>query len=54
MLAKVADYYTREVDNMIKNFTKIIEPVLIIFMTFIVGFIAVSIFMPLTDIISSM
>ncbi|MBN1492858.1 MAG: type II secretion system F family protein [Candidatus Omnitrophica bacterium] len=54
MLAKVASYYTREVDNMIKNFTKIIEPVLIIFMTIIVGFIAVSIFMPLTDIMQSM
>ncbi|MFC1808978.1 type II secretion system F family protein [Candidatus Omnitrophota bacterium] len=54
MLGKVAGYYTREVDNMIKNFTKIIEPVLIIFMTVIVGFIAVSIFMPLTDIMEGM
>ncbi len=54
MLAKVADYYTREVDAIIRNFTKIIEPVLIVFMTVIVGFIAVSIFMPLTDIMQSM
>jgi type IV pilus assembly protein PilC len=54
MLAKVAQYYTREVDNIIKNFTKIIEPVLIVFMTFIVGFIAISIFLPLTDIMQNM
>lgn len=50
MLSKITDFYDREVDEAIKSFTKLIEPVLLIFMTLLVGFIAVSLFLPLTDI----
>jgi len=54
ILVKVSEFYDREVDTAIKNFTKIIEPVLIVFMTVIVGFISLSIFLPLTDIMEGL
>ena len=54
MLVKIADFYTKEVDNAIKTFTKLIEPLLIVFMTVVIGFIAISIFLPMADIMGSM
>jgi len=52
MLTKVSDYYDREVNNSINNLTKIIEPVLLVGMAVIVGFIAISILDPITDLIT--
>jgi len=54
ILSKVADFYNREVDAAIVGFTKVIEPAMIVFMTVVVGFISVSIFLPMTDIMSGM
>ena len=53
MLEKVSSYYDREVNTAIANLTKIVEPVLLIFMAAVVGFIAVSILDPITDLITS-
>lgn len=53
MLEKISDFYDREVDQAVKTFTKMIEPVLLVFLTFIIGFIAVSIFLPLADVMSA-
>lgn len=53
MLEKVAYFYDREVDLAIQNFTKLLEPMLIVVMTFVIGFIGVSIFTPLADLIRS-
>jgi type IV pilus assembly protein PilC len=50
MLSKVTDFYDREVEEAVKAFTRLIEPVMLIFMTVVVGFIAISLFLPLTDI----
>jgi len=50
MLEKVAEFYDREVNNSIEIFTKLIEPVLIVVMTMVIGFIAICIFLPMTDI----
>jgi type IV pilus assembly protein PilC len=47
MLAKVADFYEDEVDAAIKGLTSLLEPVMIIFIGAIVGFIVVSMYMPL-------
>jgi len=47
MLAKVADFYEDEVDAAIKGLTSLLEPVMIIFIGGIVGFIVVSMYMPL-------
>jgi len=54
MLAKVADFYEAEVDAAVESLTSAIEPVLIVFLGLAVGFIVLSIFMPLTAIISSL
>jgi type IV pilus assembly protein PilC len=47
MLAKVADFYEDEVAAAIKGLTSLLEPVMIIFIGGIVGFIVVSMYMPL-------
>ncbi len=47
MLAKVADFYEDEVAAAVKALTSILEPVMIIFVGSIVGFIVVSMYLPL-------
>jgi len=54
LLAKISDFYTRDVNSIVNAFTKVIEPLLIVMMTIIIGFIAISIFLPLTDIMHSL
>lgn len=51
MLEKVSEFYTREVTNAVESFTKMVEPVLMVLMAGIIGFVALSIFMPLADLI---
>ena len=53
MLDKVSGYYDREVNTSIKNLTKVVEPILLVFMAGVVGFIAISILDPITDLITS-
>ncbi|MHB9036123.1 MAG: type II secretion system F family protein [Armatimonadota bacterium] len=53
MLAKVADFYDQEVDNAVKGLTSMIEPLLIVVMGGLVGFIAISIMSPIFKLISS-
>jgi type IV pilus assembly protein PilC len=47
MLSKVADFYEDEVAAAVKGLTSLLEPVMIIFIGAIVGFIVVSMYMPL-------
>jgi type IV pilus assembly protein PilC len=53
MLTKVADFYDDEVDAMIKGLTSMIEPLLIVFMGVLVGFIALSVMTPIFKLVSS-
>jgi len=53
MLAKVADFYDQEVDAVIKGLTSMLEPMLIVFMGVIVGFIAISVMSPIFKLVSS-
>lgn len=53
MLTKVSDFYDKEVDAQVKGLTSIIEPILIVFMGVIVGFIAISIMGPMFKLVSS-
>lgn len=53
MLGKVSDFYDAEVDNSVKALTSLIEPLLIISMGGLVGFIAISIMAPIFKLISS-
>jgi len=54
MLSKVAVFYEREIGQITETFTKMIEPLLIVFMTVVVGLIGVSIFIPMTDIMEAL
>jgi general secretion pathway protein F len=49
MLNKIADIYEREVESQITMLTSMLEPVMILFMAVIVGFIAFSIVLPIVE-----
>ena len=53
MLAKISEFYDREVEDSVKALTSMIEPCLIVTMGGLVGFIAVSIMAPIFKLISS-
>lgn len=52
-LATLADFYEEEVDRSVKLLTSLVEPVLTIFVGGIVGFIAISMVMPMYSILGS-
>jgi len=54
MLAKVADFYEAEVEAALESLTSALEPVMIVFLGFVVGFIVISMFLPLISIISEL
>jgi len=47
MLEKVAEFYEDEVDAAIKSITSIVEPIMMIFVGGIVGFIIIALYMPM-------
>ena len=53
MLTKVADFYDAEVETTLAQLTSIIEPVLILFLGFTVGFIVLAFYMPLYQIVTN-
>jgi len=53
MLTKVADFYDDEVDAMVKGLTSMLEPMLIVFMGVVVGFIAISVMAPIFKLVTS-
>lgn len=53
MLTKVADFYDNEVDAMVKGLTSLLEPMLIVFMGVVVGFIAISVMAPIFKLVTS-
>ena len=53
MLAKVADFYDDEVAAAVKALTSILEPVMIIVVGAIVGFIVISMYMPMFKVYDS-
>jgi len=50
MLTKIADFYETEVDAKVKALTALIEPVMIVFVGGMVGFIVVSMYLPMFSI----
>ena len=46
---KVSDYYDEEVDNTIANINKLLEPIIIISLAIVVGFIAIAILEPIMN-----
>ncbi len=53
MLVKVGDFYDAEVESTVKGLTSMIEPMLIIFLGVVVGFIAISIMTPIFKLVNS-
>ncbi len=47
MLAKVADFYEAEVDAKVKALTSLIEPLMIVFVGGVVGFIVIAMYLPI-------
>ncbi|MEL6897732.1 MAG: type II secretion system F family protein, partial [Planctomycetota bacterium] len=54
MLYKVADTYDEEVRVMTDGLTKLMEPLMIVFLGVAVGFIVIALFMPLVQLISEL
>jgi type IV pilus assembly protein PilC len=54
MLLKVAEVYDDEVDNAVESLTSLLEPIMIVFLAFIVGTIVIALFLPLISIIEKM
>jgi type IV pilus assembly protein PilC len=50
MLGKVADFYEAEVDAKVKALTSLLEPVMIVFVGGMVGFIVISMYLPMFSI----
>src|SRR5262245_33135401 len=47
MLTKIADFYEAEVDAKVKALTSLIEPIMIVFVGGVVGFIVISMYLPI-------
>jgi type IV pilus assembly protein PilC len=54
MLNRVADTYEEEVDNTVGAITSIIEPIMIVGLALVVGFIVIALFLPMVTIIQKM
>jgi type IV pilus assembly protein PilC len=47
MLTKIADFYEDQVNTMVAGLTSLIEPLLIVFLGLVIGWIVISMFMPM-------
>ncbi len=54
MLQKIADFYEAEVESTLASLTAALEPIMILGLGFVVGFIVISMFLPLADVISKL
>ncbi len=54
MLTRIADNYDEDVDNAVNGITSIIEPVMIVVLAVIVGFIVIALFLPIVEIIKQL
>ncbi len=54
MLNRIADNYDEDVDNAVAGITSIIEPVMIVFLAVVVGFIVIALFLPIVAIIKEL
>ncbi|HRK23104.1 MAG TPA: type II secretion system F family protein, partial [Fimbriimonadaceae bacterium] len=54
MLQKIADFYESEVEAALASLTAALEPIMIVSLGFVVGFIVISMFMPLVKVIEKL
>jgi type IV pilus assembly protein PilC len=53
MLSKIADFYEERVNAAVKALTSILEPVMIVFIGGMVGFIVIAMYLPLFKVYNS-
>ncbi len=53
MLTRIADNYDEDVDNAVSGMTSLIEPIMIVFLALVVGFIVIALFLPIVGIIET-
>ncbi len=51
MLGRMVEYFEKELDNEMKRFVTLLEPTLTLILGVIVGFVALSIYLPIFDMI---
>ena len=49
MLEQLADAYDREVDTAVQRFTRLLEPMMIVLLAILVGFIALATILPILE-----
>lgn len=49
MLFKIADFYDQEVESAVKGLTSMIEPLVMVFMGVVIGFIVIAMFIPMFE-----
>lgn len=54
MLYKVADNYDEEVDVMVEGMVSLLEPLMIVFLGLVIGFIVIALFMPLIKLLNEL
>ena len=54
MLAKISDFYDTEVEYMLASLTSMLEPIMIVGMGAVVGFIVIAVFLPLYQLIGNL
>ncbi len=54
MLQKIADFYESEVEATLQSLTAALEPILIVMLGFVVGFIVIAMFLPLIKVIEGL
>jgi type IV pilus assembly protein PilC len=54
MLYKIADVYDEEVDVMVESLISILEPLMIVFLGLVIGFIVISLFLPLIKLLEGL
>lgn len=54
MLNRIADNYDEDLDNAVDAVTSIIEPIMIVFLAVVVGFIVIALFLPIVEIIRTL
>jgi len=53
ILLKTADFYDEEVEVALTRMTTLIEPIMIVFMALIIGFIVIAMYMPMFEVITT-
>jgi type IV pilus assembly protein PilC len=53
-LSKITDFYTKEADNLVKNFSSLIEPVIMVILAIGVGILVSAILLPIYQVATNM